>query len=228
VVYDVVQQVFNGPMDRGYNRALAIDLFVTGRITEKIVDGQRCSDKFETEQKMRLGYMGHLTLVAEEVVKFAERHPPEVLGHKVLEKVSDPVWIDYVEDTLATTRERDNAILGGVRPDMHLGPRLSSAQAQAFASGSPNAGQLALGGGLDSIDIGTNGGGGGNAGTGGGLLSGFGSSSDEEDDDMEHDDEDEEVARLGLSGTSDQVGDLNDFLFDDDLENMFDEDVTFL
>jgi hypothetical protein len=27
VVYDVVQQVFNGTLDRGYNRTLALDLF---------------------------------------------------------------------------------------------------------------------------------------------------------------------------------------------------------
>jgi hypothetical protein len=231
VVYDVVQQVFNGPMDRGYNRALAIDLFVTGRITERIIEGQKYSDQFEAERKMRLGYMGHLTLVAEEVVKFTERHPPEVLGPKVLQKVSDPVWIEYVEETLSATRERDNAILGGVRPDMHSGPRIggmSAAQVQAFTSNS-NASDLTLGGGLDNIDL-ANGNGGGSSGGGreGGLLSGFGSSSDEEDDDMEHDEDEEDVTRLGLSGSSDQVGDLSDFLFDDDLEDMFDDDISYL
>jgi hypothetical protein len=221
-------------MDRGYNRALAIDLFVTGRITERIVEGQKYSDKFEAERKMRLGYMGHLTLVAEEVVKFAERHPPEILGHKVLEKVSDPVWIEYVEETLAATRERDNAILGGVRPDMHPGPRMASLntlQSQAFNNSTSNVGQLTLGGALDSIDL-ANVTGGSNTNSNnreGGLLSGFGSSSDEEDDEMEHDDDDDEVTRLGLSETSDQVGD-NDLLFDDenDIEDMFDEDITFL
>lgn len=215
-------------MDRGYNRALAIDLFVTGRITEQIVEGQKHSDKFEAERRMRLGYMGHLTLVAEEVVKFAERHAPEVLGQKVLEKVSNPVWIEYVEETLAATRERDNAILGGVRPDMHLGARvtgLGSSQAQAFNNNSSSTGQLSLGGGaLENIDLAN----GVNSGVGGGkeaTSSGFGSSSDEEDDDMDHDDDDE-VTTVGLSGSSDQVGDLNDLLFDDDIEDLFDEDMS--
>lgn len=229
-------------MERGYNRALAIDLFVTGRITERIVQGQKESDRVQAERNMRLGYMGHLTLIAEEVVKFAERHPPEVLGHKVLEKVSDSVWVEYVEDTLAATRERDNAILGGVRPDMSVGPRqavLNAVQAQAFNANSSNAGSLTLDSGitaeLDSIDLqngnggsaGVGSGSGNGNGGGGGLLSGFGSSSDEEDEDMEHDEDDEEVTRLGLSGSSDQVGDLTDFLFDDDLEDIF-EDMTFL
>ena len=85
VVYDVVQQVFNGPMDRGYNRTLAIDLFDTGDITARIVDGQRKSDEAQEKNRMRLGYMGHLTLIAEEVVKFTERHPPELLSDSVLE-----------------------------------------------------------------------------------------------------------------------------------------------
>lgn len=242
-MYDVVQQVFNGPMERGYNRALAIDLFVTGRITERIVEGQKESDRVQAERNMRLGYMGHLTLIAEEVVKFSERHPQEVLGHKVLEKVSDSLWVEYVEDTLAATRERDNAILGGVRPDMSVGPRqaaLNAVQAQAFNANTTNAGSLTLGSAaaaeLDSIDLQNGNGssagvgagsGGSGSGGGGGLLSGFGSSSDEEDEDMEHDEDEDEVTRLGLSSSSDQVGDLTDFLFDDDLEDIF-EDMTFL
>ena len=126
VVYDVVQQVFNGRMDRGFNRTLAIDLFETGRITERIMEGQRFSDKTQQETRMRMGYMGHLTLIAEEVVKFTENNAPEVLSQLVLEKVMHPDWIDYVENVLAKTRERDNAILGGYRPDQSLGPRVTT------------------------------------------------------------------------------------------------------
>ena len=53
VVYDVVQQVFNGSFERGYNRTLAIDLFCTSTcnelastadITQRILDGQTASD----------------------------------------------------------------------------------------------------------------------------------------------------------------------------------------
>lgn len=230
VVYDVVQQVFNGPMDRGYNRALAIDLFVTGRITEKIVEGQRNSDRFEAERRMRLGYMGHLTLVAEEVVKFAERHAPEVLGQKVLEKVSDPVWIEYVEETLAATRERDNAILGGVRPEAGVGPRAPGMAPQVTTFNSNASSNTLTLGGLDSIDL-ANGAGSSSTAGGreGGLLSGFGSSSDEDDDEMEHDDDEDEVARLGLTGSTDQVGTHDLFLDDgDDLDDMFEEDINFM
>lgn len=116
VVYDVVQQIFNGPMDRGYNRVLAIDVFAHGQLCEKIVAGQKASDDHVAGDGVRLGYMGHLTLISEEVVKFVEQYPPHQISPLIAEKVSHPDWIDYVENTLAATRARDSAILGGKRP----------------------------------------------------------------------------------------------------------------
>ncbi len=128
VVYDIVQQVFNGPMDRGYNPTLAISLFEAADITAQIIKGQQASEASQEKSRTRMGYMGHLTLIAEEVVKFTERHPPELLSEIVVEKVMAHDWINYVEGALAETRERDNAILGGVRPEIAVratapGPR---------------------------------------------------------------------------------------------------------
>ena len=212
VVYDVVQQVFNGPMDRGYNRNLAIDLFNSGRITERIVEGQRKSDEAQAKSNMRLGYMGHLTLVAEEVVKFTERHPPEFLSKSVLDMVMSNEWVDYVEHILAETRERDNAILGGVRPDMSGGPRqavINSLNATQNFGNSPSAALASAGltggaAGLDSIDL-MNGNNGPNTGFSFGsnnLLSGFGSSSDEDDEEMEDDTEAEDSRGINGEGQS--------------------------
>lgn len=132
VVYDVVQQVFNGPMVRGFNRQLAISLFTHGNITDRIVAGNKRNEEAEKNGNRRIGYMGHLTLIAEEIVKFTERNPPEMLTQDVMDKVMDPAWVDYVEITLAHTRERDNAVLGGERPDASIGAR-QSALAQGFA-----------------------------------------------------------------------------------------------
>lgn len=200
--------------DRGYNRRLAMDLFETGNITARIVEGQKKSDESQARNRMRLGYMGHLTLIAEEVVKFTERHPPGTLSESVLvDKVMNDEWVSYVEVTLAETRERDNAILGGVRPDMSAGPRQAVMNAVNAASGfgGGNSSALADAGlngsvGLDSIDLGN--GNGANGGsftlTGGSALSGFGSSSDEEEDEM--DDDLEEEGKLSSGGA--EVGDL--------------------
>jgi SIT4-associating protein SAP185/190 len=202
VVYDIVQQVFNGPMDRGYNATLAISLFEVADVTAQIINGQLVSEESQTMNKTRMGYMGHLTLIAEEVVKFTERHPPELLSEIVLDKVMAQDWINYVEGPLAETRERDNALLGGVRPEVAMSNRAgasslggvglsglgsiglggasgSSALAEAGLNGSSDAQDGSSGNGLGPFPI--------SAGT---LLSGFGSSSDEEDDEEQESEED--------------------------------------
>ncbi|KAJ9150573.1 SAPS-domain-containing protein [Coniochaeta hoffmannii] len=207
VVYDIVQQVFNGPMDRGSNPTLAISLFESADITAQIIRGQLASEESQAKTKTRMGYMGHLTLIAEEVVKFTERHPPELLSDTVLDRVMAPDWINYVEGALAETRERDNAILGGVRPEVAMSNR----------AGGGAGGGLSGPGGLSSIGLsGLGGGGGGNSQTAssaladaglngamdleggsvgpfavsGGLMSGFGSSSDEDDEEEQENEED--------------------------------------
>lgn len=131
MVYDVVQQVFNGALERGYNRAFAFDLFApisttdernlglmsTKDITDRILDGQKASDISQKDRNMRLGYMGHLTLIAEEVCKFGNRFPAESLDAVIAERINREEWTQYVDGTLAETRDKDNAVLGGVRPE---------------------------------------------------------------------------------------------------------------
>ncbi|KAI1799246.1 SAPS-domain-containing protein [Daldinia bambusicola] len=207
VVYDIVQQVFNGPMDRGYNPTLAISLFEAADITNAIINGQRSSEQSQARNKTRMGYMGHLTLIAEEVVKFTERNPPELLSELVLDRVMSQDWINYVEGALAETRERDNAILGGVRPEVAMSNR---AQMGGNGLGGMGLSSLGLGGaqggGSNALaEAGLNGAGNGmemqDNGSGSsigpfsissGLLSGsgFGSSSDEEEDEGEDNEED--------------------------------------
>ncbi|KAI0099161.1 SAPS-domain-containing protein [Nemania sp. FL0031] len=207
VVYDIVQQVFNGPMDRGFNPTLAISLFEAADITNAIIEGQTTSEKSQAQSKTRMGFMGHLTLIAEEVVKFTERNPPELLSDLVVDRVMSQDWINYVEGALAETRERDNAILGGVRPEVALGNR-SQMGGNLGGMGLPS---LGLGGGQGGgsnalAEAGLNGGSGNTIdmadhGSGSslgpfsissGLLSGsgFGSSSDEDEDEAEENEED--------------------------------------
>ncbi|CEJ92542.1 hypothetical protein VHEMI08189 [[Torrubiella] hemipterigena] len=198
VVYDIVQQVFNGPMDRGYNPTLAVSLFGAADITTAIIEGQNVSDESQAKNKTRMGYMGHLTLIAEEVVKFTERHPPELLSETVLDKVMSQGWITYVEGALAETRERDNAILGGVRPEVALSHResigagggLTLGLGGTSGGGSSALAQAGLNGGLGLDDNGSGSSLGAFTITSNTLISGFGSSSDEDDDDGDVEDED--------------------------------------
>lgn len=118
VVFDIVQQVLNGSMDIGFNKFLAIDLFHRGDITNKIIEGQRLCTEYEEEHNgLRLGYMGHLTLIAEEVVKFIQLYPVRSLSNLIDEKIEDDIWGNYVSHVLYDTREKYNAILGGGEED---------------------------------------------------------------------------------------------------------------
>lgn len=114
VVFDIVQQVLNGSMDIGFNKFLSIDLFDRGDITNKIIKGQKLCDVFEKENHgLRLGYMGHLTLIAEEVVKFIQSYPTNTLSEIIDQKINEEAWEEYVSNILYDTREKYNAILGG-------------------------------------------------------------------------------------------------------------------
>ena len=56
--------------------------------------------------------MGHMTLVAEEIVKLFEHYPAEI--HAIVEPhIPQPAWDRYVATTLRETRERDLSPLGG-------------------------------------------------------------------------------------------------------------------
>lgn len=213
-------------MDRGFNKHLAIDLFLRGQITNKIVDGQKQSDRTQAESNMRLGYMGHLTLIAEEVVKFTERQQPELLSSSVYDKVVDPDWVYYVERTLAETRERDNAILGGVRPDMMAPNRpgmVGSINLSTFGGGVHNQVNFNTADtGLDTIELQ-------NSGVGEGPETHLPETFDGDDGDVgadigsreglpQHEESQKQPSGFGSSSDEDEDEEMND---DDD-----DDDVT--
>lgn len=217
-----MQQVFNGSFERGYNRILAVDLFCQSRnlelvsradVTQRILDGQAASDKSQQEKGMRLGYMGHLTLIAEEVLKLHDRQPPELLGDEILERIGREDWVHYLEGILSDTRDRDNAVLGGVKPENAMNVRQvglgggmlgqggnSSALADAGLSGVPS----------DSMALQESGDGSGYniGGESAGLLGGFGNGDDDEDMDGNLEGERREKA----VSDDEQVGELS---FDD-------------
>lgn len=241
VVYDVVQQVFNGALERGYNRTVAFDLFrqIPEReglgllslqdITTRILQGQAASDESQKKKGMRLGYMGHLTLIAEEVCKFGNRLPPESQDEAemvVRQCVQKEEWVRYVGTTLTETRDKDNAVLGGVRPENAIGMRGGSGGFGSNASGLASAGlgnvtpqdSLALSEGTvgQSFEI--------NSGT---MLSGFSHDGDDPEDEdeammeeaeaMRSRDEDDAQRRHRAAvreafGDDEQVGELS---FDD-------------
>lgn len=169
---------------------------------------------------MRLGYMGHLTLIAEEVLKLHDRQPPELLGEQIMERINREDWVHYLEGILSETRDRDNAVLGGVKPENAMSARQmgmgGGLMEQGNFSNSNALSDAGLGGvPADSMALQEAGDSGGYSITGGsgsaGLLSGFGNGDDDEE--MEDNNGVDMSERLEKTVSDDeQVGELS---FDD-------------
>ncbi|KAG6836788.1 hypothetical protein H0H93_003209 [Arthromyces matolae] len=120
-VYDVVHQVLNAPVETGYNRELAISLFRDARIMERIVDGQKHNDAEALKNNgTRLGYMGHLTFMADDVITALEHFPPE-LRLILITYAPSPGWDDYVVGRYNETKRKDARLLGGGKPQITPG-----------------------------------------------------------------------------------------------------------
>lgn len=127
VVFDVVQQIFQGRLDRTLDRQLAESVFIDGRLCQRILEGQKRNDEAASARtNMRLGYMGHLSLISEAVVKLFERYPD--LAAAVSSSVPQPEWDEYVATTLRQTRERDMTSLSspGLNLSTNKAPSASS------------------------------------------------------------------------------------------------------
>ncbi|KAK3821063.1 MAG: Extragenic suppressor of kinetochore protein 1 [Benniella sp.] len=140
VVYDMVHQVFHRPMGdigrsdlngtfippksdhditEGWNRRLTISIFKDGQLTKRITDAQRLNDYECAQPKgVRLGYMGHLTYIADETVRLLELYAQTSLLSTLYEYIDMEDWWNYVSKILKETKERDAQVLGGSRPNM--------------------------------------------------------------------------------------------------------------
>ncbi|KAI8905934.1 SIT4 phosphatase-associated protein-domain-containing protein [Gorgonomyces haynaldii] len=99
-------------------KTLVVTIFKEGRLTAQIVNAQRQND-YEVEQPkgVRLGYMGHLTYISDEVCKLFEKCAAE-LDDELHAYITSEEWQDYVSHALQETRDRDRQTLGGARPDV--------------------------------------------------------------------------------------------------------------
>ncbi|KAJ1798939.1 sporulation-induced protein [Coemansia sp. RSA 2399] len=120
VVYDIMHQVLNLPLGLECNVALILVAFRDVRITSRIAQACALNDDVSSMPRgVRLGYMGHLTGIGEEVARLLE------LSGAALEPLIAPYidgdeWLDYVARTLQEVRERDQQPLGGERPGANL------------------------------------------------------------------------------------------------------------
>ena len=64
---------------------------------------------------VRLGYMGHLTLISEDVINTLEHLPPD-LRLLIAQYAPQPEWDEYVTGRYKETKKKDTILLGGGKP----------------------------------------------------------------------------------------------------------------
>ncbi|CUA70095.1 Extragenic suppressor of kinetochore protein 1 [Schizosaccharomyces pombe 972h-] [Rhizoctonia solani] len=115
-VYDMLHQILTGRVDNELSRRVTIGMFRDARLVYRILEGSRRNDAVAAQQKgLRLGYMGHLILIADDIVAALEHYP-----HSLLEALSpyvpQPDWDNFVAGQYKETKERDMSQLGGGKP----------------------------------------------------------------------------------------------------------------
>lgn len=116
VVYDIFQQVLNGKLSPGSNRDLVVQLMKEAKLVERVLDAQRLNDRLVAQSNSpRLPYMGHLILIAEEIVKFIARCPSD-LYDIVKNTFILSEWEAFVNTSLREAKDRDDKPLAGGKP----------------------------------------------------------------------------------------------------------------
>ena len=159
MVYDLIHQILTGRVDGGSNRELTVALFRDARLMHRIIEGSKRNDveryvlfillawvmsmayHSEKPKGLRLGYMGHLTLISEDVIGALEHLPPD-LRLQIGQYAPQPEWDEYVTGRYKETKKKDTSLLGGGKPVVAPSMRSSAAQwkvdeADAVATSAP-------------------------------------------------------------------------------------------
>ncbi|KAG8908524.1 hypothetical protein FRB99_005884 [Tulasnella sp. 403] len=121
VVYDLLHQILTGRVDKGLNRELIVSLFRDAQILQRIIEGQHQNDEACSKPKgYRSGFMGHLTLISEDIVSAFDHYPPDLID--ILSAYAPrPEWDQYVTGKYKETKDKDTIQLGGGKPVLGLG-----------------------------------------------------------------------------------------------------------
>ncbi|KAF7337855.1 Extragenic suppressor of kinetochore protein 1 [Mycena venus] len=113
-VYDFIHQILTGNVDAGSGAGGRRGNGARAR-------WQRMNDVACSKPKsVRLGFMGHLTLIAEDVLTALERFPTE-LRDALAGYAPQPAWDEYVKGRYHETKRRDAELLGGGKPVVRSG-----------------------------------------------------------------------------------------------------------
>ncbi|KAI9358621.1 SIT4 phosphatase-associated protein-domain-containing protein [Zopfochytrium polystomum] len=135
-------------------KMLVSSILIDGELSAKIIDAQKRNDEGEKLPRgTRLGFMGHLTYIADEVCKLIEKCGADFEVEGGAPNIVHPEWDAYVNGGLQETKERDRQLLGGTRPTQLEQLPMDQMNPEAMdALPLPDAGDDGGGGGVRSGD----------------------------------------------------------------------------
>ncbi|OBZ84803.1 Extragenic suppressor of kinetochore protein 1 [Choanephora cucurbitarum] len=94
------------------HQVISIMIVKQAKLTDRIVDTQEENDRVCAEPKgTRLGHMGYLTCIADEIIRLFEGYPESVLG-AIKDTIDLDRWYAYCDHQLKETKARDSIPLG--------------------------------------------------------------------------------------------------------------------
>eukprot|EP00158_Paraphelidium_tribonemae_P005476 Partr_v1_DN27363_c0_g1_i6_m46763 putative Protein phosphatase 6, regulatory subunit len=112
VVCDMINTIFD--TEPSSAKSVIISIFVDAKITESIVKAVRLNAyTIEQPKGVRLGYMGHLTLITDKILGFLEKNLDDEYRAAINPFAQSEDWIEFVSKIHRDTKERDSKPLGG-------------------------------------------------------------------------------------------------------------------
>ncbi|PJF18747.1 SIT4 phosphatase-associated protein family domain-containing protein [Paramicrosporidium saccamoebae] len=110
-VFDFLRNIFTGNYE--IHRLLIVSIFKECKLTARIVKTQRINDSImQRPRGNRLGHMGHITMIGDQIVDLLERQGEE-LGKELATELEHEDWQEYCELSYRDTKIKDALVLGG-------------------------------------------------------------------------------------------------------------------
>lgn len=132
ILHEKIVKIFQIIFEKSNSFVPLIDqLLIEYNLKQRIVDAQRENDAHvQRPRGNRLPVMGHLTLIAESLIKWES----QIQGKQmttcsfVVSDVPEESWREYTNKTFKETRLRDKKVLGGIKAPISLHEMISSSE----------------------------------------------------------------------------------------------------
>lgn len=132
LVVKMIKEIFEIGEEQEYFDLIIDQLLTDYCLRQRIVEVQRENDAHVQKPRgNRFSCMGHLTQLAESIIKWESEDKKMITTTScdfVVSNLSEEFWGEYVNKTFKETRLKDRKVLGGIKPQISLHEMISSSE----------------------------------------------------------------------------------------------------